>query len=91
MAKGIEGQKEEGFRYCKKAVKEIMSQFGFPGMRVLLFAFDEDNPMHTYLPHTYIKNCITYTGTHDNNTIKGWFDREITVDDKKRLFRYIWN
>ncbi|MBI4296799.1 MAG: 4-alpha-glucanotransferase, partial [Chloroflexi bacterium] len=44
----------------------------FPGLKVLQFAFggDENNP---YLPHNYPRNCVTYTGTHDNNTILGWF------------------
>lgn len=70
-------------------VKEIMRLFAFPGMKVLLFAFGEDNPDHPYLPHTYEKNCIVYTGTHDNNTVKGWFRREAGPMDKLRLFRYI--
>ena len=70
-------------------VRKVMKQFGFPGMRVLLFAFGEDNPKHLYLPHNYVENCLVYTGTHDNNTIKGWFEREASPDDKKRLFSYI--
>jgi 4-alpha-glucanotransferase len=70
-------------------VKEIMEHFDFPGMKILLFAFGEDNPDHPYLPHTYKKNCLVYTGTHDNNTVRGWFKREAKPEDKKRLFRYI--
>jgi 4-alpha-glucanotransferase len=70
-------------------VKEIMDLFAFPGMKVLLFAFGEDNPDHPYLPHTYGKNCLVYTGTHDNNTVSGWFKSEAKPEDKKRLFRYI--
>ncbi len=70
-------------------VKEIMDHFGFPGMKILLFAFGEDNPEHPYLPHTYQENCLVYTGTHDNNTVRGWFRREAKPKDKKRLFRYI--
>lgn len=70
-------------------VKELMRHFNFPGMKVLLFAFGEDSPMHPYLPHTYSKNCVVYTGTHDNNTVKGWFEKEASSEEKERLFRYI--
>jgi len=70
-------------------VKEVMQRFGFPGMKVLLFAFGEDNPAHPYLPHNYNSNCVVYTGTHDNNTVRGWFDKEAKPEDKKRLFEYL--
>ena len=70
-------------------VREIMSRFGFQGMRVLLFAFGEDLPTHPYLPHNYIPACVVYTGTHDNNTARGWFDGEITPQGRQRLFRYL--
>jgi 4-alpha-glucanotransferase len=70
-------------------VTEIMDFFAFPGMKVLLFAFGDDNPEHPYLPHTYKRNCLVYTGTHDNNTVQGWFGGEAKPEDKKRLFRYI--
>lgn len=70
-------------------VREIMNHFEFPGMKLLLFAFGEDHPMHPYLPHTYEKHYVAYTGTHDNNTIKGWFEKEATPEDKRRLFRYL--
>ena len=70
-------------------VKEVMHRFQLPGMKVLLFAFGRDHPMHPYLPHTYGKDCVVYTGTHDNNTIRGWFEREATDKVKKRLFRYL--
>jgi len=70
-------------------VKEVMNQFGFPGMRVLLFAFGEDLTSHPYAPHNYIRNCVAYTGTHDNNTVKGWFKNETSAEDRKRIFDYI--
>jgi 4-alpha-glucanotransferase len=70
-------------------VREAIRRFGFPGMKVLLFAFGEDNPMHIYLPHTYEKNYVAYTGTHDNNTVRGWFDQEAGPEEKRRLFRYL--
>ncbi len=70
-------------------VRDVMNQFGFPGMRVLLFAFGEDLPSNPYAPHNYIRNCVAYTGTHDNNTIKGWFNNETSAEDRKRVFDYI--
>jgi 4-alpha-glucanotransferase len=70
-------------------VREIMARFGIPGMRVLLFAFAEDDPKHPYLPRNYVENCVAYTGTHDNNTARGWFAREAAADEKKRLARYL--
>jgi 4-alpha-glucanotransferase len=70
-------------------VREIMHQFDLAGMKLLLFAFGEDLPTNPYIPHNLPKNCIAYTGTHDNNTIKGWFEKELGPEDKKRLFRYL--
>ncbi len=70
-------------------VREIMQNFDFPGMRVLLFAFGEGLPMNPYIPHNVVKNCVLYTGTHDNNTGRGWFEREATPEDRKRLFQYL--
>ncbi|MBU1007064.1 MAG: 4-alpha-glucanotransferase [Candidatus Omnitrophica bacterium] len=70
-------------------VKAVMERFGFPGMKVLLFAFGEDNPRHPYLPRNYDENCVVYTGTHDNNTARGWFRNEAGDQEKKRFFEYI--
>jgi 4-alpha-glucanotransferase len=70
-------------------VREVMHHFELPGMKVLLFAFGDDLPTNPYIPHNLPKNCVAYTGTHDNNTIRGWFEGEGTPEDKKRLLRYI--
>lgn len=70
-------------------VVAIRNKFNIPGMKVLLFAFGEDNPNHPYLPYNYEKNCVVYTGTHDNNTIRGWFEKEAGLKEKRRLFRYL--
>ncbi|MGL4367942.1 MAG: 4-alpha-glucanotransferase [Brevinemataceae bacterium] len=53
-------------------VRELLHNTGFPGMKVLLFAFDggNDNP---YLPHNIVENSVVYTGTHDNETTVGWY------------------
>lgn len=51
-------------------VEELRHGFGFPGMRILQFAFGGDAANHD-LPHNYVKNCVAYTGTHDNDTTVG--------------------
>ena len=53
------------------SLKQLLNESGFPGMRVLEFAFDY-NYSNPFLPHNYIENCVAYTGTHDNNTVLGW-------------------
>lgn len=70
-------------------VREVMERFGFPGMTVLLFAFGEDPQSHPYAPHNHSENSIAYTGTHDTNTVKGWFQCEAHPEDLKRLCVYI--
>ena len=54
-------------------VEALRDEFGFPGMRVLQFAFRGDSKTID-LPHNYIRNCVVYTGTHDNDTTIGWFN-----------------
>jgi 4-alpha-glucanotransferase len=54
-------------------VDSLRDQLGFPGMRVLQFAFGNDPKADEYKPHNYPRNCVVYTGTHDNNTTIGWF------------------
>jgi 4-alpha-glucanotransferase len=70
-------------------VREIMNHFEFPGMKVLLFAFGEDLSTNPYLPHNHVKNCVVYTGTHDNNTVKGWFEKDATWEEKRNLVCYL--
>ena len=61
----------EDLGFLTPAVLEMLKKTGYPGMKVLQFAFDtrEDSD---YLPHNYTRNCVVYTGTHDNDTIIGW-------------------
>lgn len=61
-------------------VKELLKFSKYPGMKILEFAFDGDEPSD-YLPHRYDRNCICYTGTHDNETLMGW----IKTSPEKRL------
>jgi 4-alpha-glucanotransferase len=70
-------------------VTRIIHEFKIAGMRVLLFAFGDDNPWHPYLPENFINNCVAYTGTHDVNTVRGWFETEALEDDKRRVFEYL--
>jgi 4-alpha-glucanotransferase len=56
-------------------VEELRDGFGFPGMRILQFAFGGDAKNHD-LPHNYTKNCVAYTGTHDNDTTVGWWNSQ---------------
>jgi 4-alpha-glucanotransferase len=70
-------------------VREVIQHFGFPGMKVLLFAFGADLPTNPYIPHNLPPNCVAYTGTHDNNTIRGWFEEETSPEDRQRIFRYL--
>jgi len=79
----------EDLGFITPDVKEVINRFGFPGMRVLQFAFGADQPDHPYLPHNFIPNTIVYTGTHDNNTTRGWFENETTLQERERIFRYL--
>lgn len=53
-------------------VEDLRDSFGFPGMKVLQFAFD-DTPENAFLPHNHVANSVVYTGTHDNQTTLSWF------------------
>ena len=61
-------------------VDALRDQLGFPGMRVLQFAFGSDPKADEYKPHNYPRGCVVYTGTHDNNTTAGWF-RDMATED----------
>ena len=63
----------EDLGYLTDDVRNLIRETGFPGMKVLQFAFDSEDD-NEYLPHNYYKNCVAYTGTHDNETSSGWFD-----------------
>lgn len=63
----------EDLGYLTKEVLALRDASGYPGMKVLEFAFDSREPSD-YLPHTYTPNSVCYTGTHDNLTMQQWFD-----------------
>ncbi len=56
------------------SVTKLKNEFSFPGMKVLQFAFD-GNPNNPYLPENYEENSVAYTGTHDNDTLRGWYEK----------------
>lgn len=65
----------EDLGYITDSVRELVRAVGFPNMKVLEFAFDaKDQGPRDYLPYNYDKNCVVYTGTHDNETLRGWLD-----------------
>jgi 4-alpha-glucanotransferase len=79
----------EDLGFITPDVRELMAEFRIPGMRVLLFGFDGDparNPNH---PGNVPERCILYTGTHDNNTVRGWFEYDATSEEKERLFAFL--
>lgn len=61
----------EDLGFLTPSVLKLVADSGFPGMKVVQFAFDSREGSN-YLPHTYPTNCVVYTGTHDNDTIMGW-------------------
>ena len=63
----------EDLGFLTQEVLDLRDDSGFPGMKVLEFAFDSREPSE-YLPHTYPANSVCYTGTHDNMTMRQWFE-----------------
>ena len=71
-----------------EGVHRLRDEFALPGMKVLQFAFGGDMPGSIYIPHNYTTNYIAYTGTHDNNTTKGWFRQDAGKTERKNFERY---
>ena len=68
-------------------VNAFREQFGWPGMKILQFAFDGDDS-NPYLPHNHVQNCVVYTGTHDNDTTLSWFE-DLPQQTAERINYYI--
>jgi len=68
-------------------VDALRDRFDFPGMKVLQFAFGSD-PANPFLPFNYVRNCVVYTGTHDNDTTVGWFEKANDYE-RSNLLSYI--
>lgn len=80
----------EDLGYITDSVKKMVSDTGFPNMKVLEFAFDsrDSSGPSLYLPHNYNSNCVVYTGTHDNETLKGWL-KNIRPEEQKMVRDYV--
>ena len=80
----------EDLGYMTDSVRQLVLDSGFPGMKVLEFAFDarDTGCASDYLPHNYIEHCVAYTGTHDNETINGWF-KDITKEEQTMAREYL--
>lgn len=70
-------------------VDQLRDDLALPGMKVLQFAFADDMPQSVHIPHQYQNsNCVVYTGTHDNNTTRGWYENDTDEATKVRIERY---
>lgn len=72
------------------SVEQLRDYFNFPGMKILQFAFlaTDEKAENDYLPHNLVKNAVVYSGTHDNDTTKGWYSKSDNKD-KDVVRRYI--
>lgn len=77
----------EDLGFLTDSVRKLVVDTGFPGMKVLEFAFDSREESD-YLPHNYNQNSVVYTGTHDNETVRGWFNN-LKGADKKLACDYL--
>lgn len=80
----------EDLGYVTDSVRQLVSDSGYPNMRVVEFAFDERDTGNAsdYLPHNYPRNCVVYTGTHDNETLVSWF-QNISANERRMVRRYL--
>ncbi|MGB4657896.1 MAG: 4-alpha-glucanotransferase [Mobilitalea sp.] len=77
----------EDLGFLTDSVIQLLNESGYPGMKILQFAFDSREDSN-YIPHTYSKNCVVYTGTHDNDTIIGWLE-SIHKEDCEYALTYL--
>ncbi|MFI3171173.1 MAG: 4-alpha-glucanotransferase [Eubacteriales bacterium] len=77
----------EDLGFLTQSVLDLVEETGYPGMKVLHFAFDEQGDS-SYLPHNYTQNCVVYTGTHDNTTTVGWF-RAMSEKEREIVYKYL--
>ncbi|MDD3797494.1 MAG: 4-alpha-glucanotransferase [Lachnospiraceae bacterium] len=77
----------EDLGYVTKSVEKLVRDSGYPGMKVMEFAFDS-REAGNYMPYHYDKNCVVYTGTHDNQTLQGWYE-ELSESDRRFAREYL--
>ncbi len=80
----------EDLGYLTDSVRQLVAQCGFPGMKVLEFAFDsrDSSGAAEYFPYNYTPNCVVYTGTHDNETVEGWY-QNILPEERALVREYL--
>ena len=80
----------EDLGFMTDSVRQLVRESGFPNMKVLEFAFDsrDTGAAADYLPYNYNSNCVVYTGTHDNETLQGWF-KSINEEEIKLVRDYL--
>ena len=71
-----------------KEVDALREQFGFPGMKVLQFGFS-GRGAHIHLPHRFVTNTVAYTGTHDNDTTRGWWEHGTSKTERAAVAAYL--
>ncbi|KAA9346143.1 4-alpha-glucanotransferase [Adhaeribacter soli] len=79
----------EDLGYVSPGVYDLRDRFNLPGMVVLQYGFSEDIATSVFALHNHKPNMIAYTGTHDNNTTKGWFKQEMKPIDRARMEAYL--
>lgn len=79
----------EDLGFLTDSVRELLKATGYPGMKILQFGFGAGNDDSEYLPHNYPRNCVVYTGTHDNDSIKGWLSTYVTEEDRQTVIDYM--
>lgn len=77
----------EDLGYLTESVEALVRDSGYPGMKVMEFAFDP-REAGDYMPYNYNRNCVVYTGTHDNQTLRGWF-KELSEADRALAADYL--
>ena len=77
----------EDLGFLTESVFQLLKDSGYPGMKVLQFAFDPSEDSD-YLTYKYQRNCVVYTGTHDNDTTAGWFEK-LSDGDREVALRYM--
>ncbi len=77
----------EDLGYVTETVKQLVHDSGYPSMKVIEFAFDS-REAGDYMPYGYEHNCVVYTGTHDNQTLRAWYD-ELAEEDRAKLNDYL--
>jgi 4-alpha-glucanotransferase len=75
-------------RVSRAGVDALMEEFGYPGMKILQFAFSSDSS-DPFLPHNFTEDWVVYTGTHDNDTIHGWFEESASKIERENGLKYM--